>query len=127
MPEKSTDQVPVISVHTILYSHKWNECVSFYRDILGFPIIFANKIFVELEPAQGSRIGLLDATRARRSPSTHDSFILSFCVSDVERTYSLLQARYPGLSEIRSHPWGARVFELKDPEGRRIEFWSSSV
>jgi catechol 2,3-dioxygenase-like lactoylglutathione lyase family enzyme len=126
MPNKSLAKLPVISFHVVIYSKKWKECVSFYRDILGFPVIFSNNIFVELEAAPGSRIGLLDATRTRRSPGNYDNFILSFCVSDVEETRELLQVRYPELSQVKQHPWGAKVFELKDPEGRRLEFWSAS-
>ena len=112
------------SVHTILYSKEWARCVSFYRDVLLFPVAYSNRVFVEFEPVSGARIGLIDATRSSRRSVSCDSTLLSFCVRDLEKVHALLSRRCPGVSEIRAHPWGARLFELKDPEGRRLEFWS---
>ena len=126
MSAECADNSSVRSFHTVLYCHKWKECVSFYRDVLGFPVMFANEIFLEVQPVTGARIGLMDAGRTRWSASRGDSFILSFRVSDIEETHQCVEQRYTGLGELKDHPWGGRLFEIKDPEGRRIEFWSDS-
>jgi len=119
-------ELSVKSLDTVLYCGKWNECVSFYRDVLGFPVVFANDILVEVEPVTGARIGLMDAGRTRWPASRGDSFILSFRVSDIEETHQFLQKNYAGIGELKDHPWGARLFEIRDPEARRIEFWSDT-
>ena len=59
--------LPIMSCHTILYCRKWKECISFYRDVLGFPVVFDNNILVELEPAPNVRIGLMDVSRTKRN------------------------------------------------------------
>jgi catechol 2,3-dioxygenase-like lactoylglutathione lyase family enzyme len=125
--EVTSVTLPIEGLHTVLYCQKWEGCVSFYRDTLGFPVVFANDMFVELQPVAGAFIGLLDAARTTRPLSSfHDTFILSFHVIDVEMTHGVLRQRYEGVSEIKNHPWGARLFEVKDPEGRLLEFWSNA-
>lgn len=29
-------------------------------------------------------------------------------------------------SVIKDHPWGAQVIHIHDPEGNRVEFWTSN-
>jgi len=94
--------VSVRSFHTVLYCRKWKECISFYRDVLGFPVVFANEIFVEVQPVTGVRIGLMDAGRTRWSASRGDSFILSFRVFDVEETHQSLQKNVAALVNSRT-------------------------
>jgi catechol 2,3-dioxygenase-like lactoylglutathione lyase family enzyme len=123
----SSGILPVEGLHTVLYCRNWEECVSFYRDTLGFPVAFANNLFVEVRVSSGACIGLLDAGRTRRTLGlSPDNFLLSFQVADVEKTHGILRERYQGVSEIKNHPWGARLFELQDPEGRVLEFWSNT-
>jgi len=124
MQPKVMDRLPILSFHTVLYCRKWTECVAFYRDILGFPVVFENELFVELETAQGARIGLLDAARSTRRGEGPAGFLLSFRVEDIQRTHEILSARLPDVPGPARHPWGALLFEFQDPDGRRIEFWS---
>lgn len=124
MHAKATNRLPVLSFHTVLYCRKWTECIAFYRDILGFPVVFENDLFVELETAQGARIGLLDAARSSRGKESPAGFLLSFRVADIQRAHDLLCARLPNLPKPARHPWGALLFEFQDPDGRRLEFWS---
>lgn len=119
-----TDRLPVLSFHTVLYCRKWQECIAFYRDVLGFPVVFENDLFVELETAPGARIGLLDAARSRRRNEAPAGFLLSFRVEDIHSTHDLLSARLSNLPKPARHPWGALLFELQDPDGRTVEFWS---
>jgi catechol 2,3-dioxygenase-like lactoylglutathione lyase family enzyme len=126
MPENRPPALSVRSLHTVLYCRKWKECITFYGDVLGFPVVCTNEIFVEVQPATGARIGLMNAHRTRWPASGGDGFILSFRVSDIEVTHKFLQKKCSGLGPVEDHPWGARLFEIKDPEGRRIEFWSDA-
>jgi catechol 2,3-dioxygenase-like lactoylglutathione lyase family enzyme len=115
--------LPIMSCHTILYCRKWKECISFYRDVLGFPVVFDNNILVELEPAPNVRIGLMDVSRTKKNVTASENIVLSFRVTNIEKVFNLLREKCNGAVEW-NHRWGAQVAELKDPEGRMIEFWS---
>jgi len=116
--------ISVESFHTILRCRKWDACVSFYRDTLGFEVVYTRPGFVELQIAAGSRIGLIKQNRKNEPKNPDASVILSFRVENVEKAYEILAMRCKGALEVRQHPWGARLFELRDPEGRRLEFWT---
>lgn len=114
------------SLHTVLICEKWEECVSFYKEILGFRIVEERERFVEFQVTPGARVGILRPLKPQSPRTGHERVILSVCVEDIEAAHAELQERCPGLPPVRGHPWGARVFELRDPEGWRIEFWSPS-
>lgn len=118
-------RLPVNRFHTVLLSHRWAECRAFYGDVLGFPIVDQKDRFVEFQVTPESRIGLIDVEgRRQATDGVQDRFLLSFCVDDLEVTYEQLSSHWADMSEIRNHPWGDKVLEMKDPEGRRIEFWT---
>ena len=112
--------ISVESFHTILYCRKWDKCVSFYRDTLGFRVVDTKPGFVEVQVTPESRIGLLRGAK-NDSPGR---VILSFRVGDVDKMHDVLSERCRDVTAVRMHPWGARLFELRDPEGRRLEFWT---
>ena len=114
----------VESFHTVLFCRKWDACVSFYRDVLGFKVVDTKPGFIEFQVAQGSQIGLLKPSKDSASEPDDTSFILSFRVRDVEEIHKTLSARCTGITAVKQHSWGARLFELRDPEGRRLEFWT---
>jgi catechol 2,3-dioxygenase-like lactoylglutathione lyase family enzyme len=110
----------VDSFHTVLFCRKWEVCVSFYRDILGFKEVDIKPGFVEVQVAPGSQIGLLRSSKN----SDPGCVILSFRVRDVDRLHDSLSTICKEVTAVKPHPWGARIFELRDPEGRRLEFWT---
>ena len=114
----------VDSFHTVLFSRKWDACVSFYRDILGFAVVDEKSGFVEFEVASDSRIGLIQSERCSDPVRNEYSFILSFRVENVEEIHKILSMKCSRVSAVKRHSWGARLFEVKDPEGRRLEFWT---
>ncbi len=116
--------LPARSLHTVLICEKWEDCVSFYKDVLGFPVVEERERFVEFQVTPGARIGILRPLHPDAPNPSHDRVILSIRVEDIEEAHAELKARCPDLPAIRKHPWGARVFEFRDPEGWRIEFWS---
>lgn len=112
--------ISIESFHTILYCRKWDACVSFYRDILGFEEAEIKPGFVEVQVNPGSRIGLLRSAK-NDNPGW---VILTFRVGDVDKMHDRLSARCTDVSAVKLHSWGARLFALRDPEGRRLEFWT---
>lgn len=116
----------VESFHTILLCSKWDASVTFYREILQFGVVDEKPGFVEFEVAEGSRIGLIRASGGRSKGDVPIPLVLSFRVDDIEKIHRILSGRCKTITAIKEHPWGAFVFELKDPEGRRLEFWTSS-
>jgi catechol 2,3-dioxygenase-like lactoylglutathione lyase family enzyme len=113
--------------NTILYCERWRECVEFYRDRLGLPVTFANDWFVEFRVAGDACLSIADATRATVSTSAGAGMTLTFRVDDADRAREALLAAGIEAPAPRDHPWGARTFFVRDPEGTRLEFWSASV
>jgi catechol 2,3-dioxygenase-like lactoylglutathione lyase family enzyme len=116
--------LPVKSLHTVFICEKWEDCVSFYRDVLGFSVVYERERFVEFQVTPDACIGILKPLHSDAPRPSHDRVILSICVEDIEEAHAELKARFPGLPAVRTHPWGPRVFEFRDPEGWRIEIWS---
>jgi catechol 2,3-dioxygenase-like lactoylglutathione lyase family enzyme len=116
--------LPVEKFHTVLFCRKWKACVAFYRDVLGFEVVDSNPRFVEFQVTPGARIGLLKPTGKSVLEDTSASCILSFRVENVEKIHKILSARCKEATAVKQHSWGARLFELRDPEGRRLEFWT---
>lgn len=116
--------VAVKSLHTVLLCEKWEDCVSFYRDVLEFPVLYERERFVEFQVAPDACIGILKPLHPDAPRPSHDRVILSICVEDIEDSHGQLKTRFPGLPPISKHPWGPRAFEFQDPEGWRIEFRS---
>ena len=116
--------VAVKSLHTVLLCEKWEDCVSFYRDVLEFPVVYERERFVEFRVTPHACIGILKPLHPDAPRPSHDRVILSICVEDIEEAHAELKARISDLPPPRKHPWGPRVFESRDPEGWRIEFWS---
>jgi len=114
----------VESFHTVLFCRKWDACVSFYRDVLGFKVVDTKPGFVEFEVAPRSRIGLLKPSGDSATEYSDTSFILSFRVSNAEKIHKILSERSKEVTSVKQHSWGARLFELRDPDGRRLEFWT---
>ncbi|MEW6441737.1 MAG: VOC family protein [bacterium] len=122
--EREETGLGIASFHTVLYCRKWAASVSFYRDVLGLTVSFENPLFVELRAASEARIGLLDASRTRYPDVEPKGVLLSFRVADVDKAHAWLRTKAVRLSDVKEHPWGARLFELEDPDGRRIELWA---
>jgi catechol 2,3-dioxygenase-like lactoylglutathione lyase family enzyme len=109
--------------HTILLCRKWEECVAFYRDLLGFRTVDSKPGFVEVEVTPGARLGLIRGARGREAEDRHPALVLTFRVSDLEQAHKTLASRCEGVTEIMRHPWGERLFKMRDPDGRPLEIW----
>src|SRR5690606_7223318 len=108
-----------------LYCQAWSECVAFYRDRLGLPVTFASEWFVEFALTESARLSIADERRATVKSSHGAGITLTFQVDDADALWSLFQTEGIETTPCKTHAWGARTFYLRDPEGNRLEIWSS--
>ena len=116
----------LLTTNTILYCKEWKKTVGFYRDQLKLPIIFASDWFLEFRLNAMSRLSIADEKRSSIKSRGGKGVTVSLEVDDIEavREYAEKVGMKP--TELRKHPWNARVFYIFDPEGHRIEIWQSS-
>jgi len=120
-----TNRAPFVQgLHLVLFCRDWEACVGFYRDTLGFRAVDGRDGFVEVEAGPGARIGLIRVPPESHRAAGPGPFLVSLRVRDIEQAHRQMSGRLPGVEAVRPHPWGASVFEIQDPEGRRLEFWS---
>jgi len=115
------------SANTILYCRQWETAVAFYRDGLRLPVSFSNDWFVEFIVSGNARLSVADDARASIKSSAGNGITLSLETGDLDAEWDLLVKNGLSPSPIKNHPWNARVFYVRDPEGRRIEFWQSAA
>jgi catechol 2,3-dioxygenase-like lactoylglutathione lyase family enzyme len=113
------------TANTILYCNNWLETVAFYREKLQLEVTVARDWFVEFELNEKSRLSIADASRATLDSCEGRGITLTMAVDDLEKTHAQLQATGLHPPPIRKHSWGAQVVYIHDPEGNRLEFWSS--
>ncbi len=118
-------QLTPSTVNTILYCAGWEAVGAFYRDRLGFPITYASAWFVEFAPTATARLSIADARRATVKSAHGQGITLTFQVDDADAVWAELHAAGLQPTPCRDHAWGARVFYLRDPEGHRLEIWST--
>lgn len=109
--------------NTVLYCERWPETVEFYRSVLGLPVGFQNDWFVEFQLTSSSFLSIANTSRATIGAVGGQGVTLSWRVSDVAETRTLLEARRVDVTPTERR-WGAQVCYCHDPEGHRIEFWS---
>ena len=113
------------TVNTILYCRAWTETVAFYRDHLALPITFTSNWFVEFALTDNARLSVADERRATIKSSNGAGITLTFQVDDADRYWATFQESGLQPTPCHTHAWGARTFYLRDPEGNRLEIWSS--
>ena len=112
-------------INTILYCRRWQETVTFYRDILGFPTTFENDWFVEFKVTTNACLSVVNEQRATIKSAEGRGLTLAFQVDRADETWQHLLAKGVNVGKIADHPWGGRAFFLFDPAGNRLEVWSA--
>lgn len=115
----------VCIVNTIVYCSLWHETVAFYRDRLNFPVTFNNDWFVEFELNAHARLSVANEQRATVKSAGGQGLTMALKVNNADEIWRQLQSAKIVIGQIKDHPWGGRSFFLHDPEGNRIEIWSS--
>jgi catechol 2,3-dioxygenase-like lactoylglutathione lyase family enzyme len=114
------------TTNTILYCREWDATVRFYRDGLRLPVVFATDWFVEFRLTATSRLSIADEEHASIKSCGNAGITVSLQVKDIDAAREHAQRMGLRPTEVKEHPWDARVFHLFDPEGHRIEIWQSS-
>jgi catechol 2,3-dioxygenase-like lactoylglutathione lyase family enzyme len=113
------------SANTILYCQRWRETVEFYQNDLKLPITFASDWFVEFQLGGAAHLSVADVKRASIKSSQGAGITLALQVESADETWAYLHQQGLNVEPIMNHAWGARVFYFYDPEGHRLEIWSS--
>ena len=111
------------AVNTILYCGAWIETVDFYRTVLGLAVTHSNDWFVEFRLTEGAFLSVADAARASIEAGGGRGLTVSIRVADLGTVRAGIQAR-GGSPTTVSRRFGSEVFDVHDPEGTRIEFWT---
>jgi catechol 2,3-dioxygenase-like lactoylglutathione lyase family enzyme len=121
------DKTNFISANMILYSRHWEKTVDFYRDGLSLKVNFITDWFVEFVASENARISIADQERTSiKTPDTH-GITIALQVDDIDSAWNACVNKTLNPTEIKEHPWNARVFYVFDPEGRRIEIWQADM
>jgi len=116
----------LLTTNTILYCKEWKKTVGFYRDQLKLPIIFTSDWFLEFRLNAMSRLSIADEKRSSIKSCGGKGVTVSLEVDDIEAVREYAEKFGMKPTELRKHPWNARVFYIFDPEGHRVEIWQSS-
>lgn len=114
---------PFATANTILYCRRWAETVAFYRDKLGLAVTLSTDWFVEFRLNDASRLSVADDTRASIKSGAGAGITIALEVADIEVAHQWAEQRGIRPTAIKTHPWNARVFYFRDPEGHRVEVW----
>jgi len=119
--------------HTRLLVSNFNDCFIFYRDIMGFTVVWGdeNGIYADFD-VNGHLLALfgkvpmaeaIGAESPKLKSEQQDDVCLIFAVEDVDVTYDLLENK--GVIPINKphdrKEWGIRCFHFRDPAGNLIE------
>ncbi len=110
--------------NTILYCHRWPETVSFYKDRLKLPVVFANDWFVEFQLTDTSFLSIANAARTTITAVQGQGMTLTLEVADVAAVKTELEKLGIATTPLKRR-WNALAFYCLDPEGHRLEFWTA--
>jgi lactoylglutathione lyase len=114
---------------------KYRECFFFYRDILGFKVLWGNEAsaYAEFDTSL-SRVALFNRELMAQAVGVNDlpiesksmdSFVLILEVDQVDRKYKELHKK--GVTFITEptvrEDWGIKVSHFRDPQGNLIEIY----
>ena len=109
-------------------TNKLEQSRDFYRDTLGFTLVFENDSYIEML-AQGSTtmgVSFVSPELSGGEKFTGEGIILSFEVADVDAEFARLKASGVRiLEELRDKAWGERSFVINDPNGVHVYIYKS--
>lgn len=104
----------------ILGTERFEECVVFYRDVLGLPVWYVKDELVCFRFGDGYlMVETTEAASGFRKPGSGSSATLRFNVEDVQEAAALLQSKGVDV-EVKSFDWGT-VGTFHDPDGNKCE------
>ncbi len=112
--------IGLVTPGIILFTERFEECVAFYRDLVGLPVWFAKSGLVCLRFGDGYLMvetgGVAgDGIKARGQNPT----VLRFNVNNLDAAAEMLRGR--GIAvEVMDFEWG-RIGQFVDPDGNLCE------
>ncbi|KAA3608883.1 MAG: VOC family protein [Candidatus Scalindua sp. AMX11] len=110
--------------NTILYCENWQQTMEFYRDKLKLSINYESNWFVEFKLTDTAHVSIANESRATIKSGKGAGITLTFEVEDINQTWQYMKNNGISLDPIKDK-WGSSVFYFRDPEGHRIEVWST--
>jgi len=119
--------------HTRLLVSNYRDCFLFYRDIMGFPVLWGdeNGTYADFD-VDGHKLAMfkrepmaeaIGAAQPKPKLEQQDHICLVFVVEDVDSAYKSLMKK--GIMPINKphdrKDWGIRCFHFRDPDGDLIE------
>lgn len=109
-------------------TNKLEQSRDFYRDYLGFELVFENDNYIEML-AQGSTtmgVSFVTPELSGGEKFTAEGIILSLEAADVDTEYARLKAAGVRIcEELRDKAWGERSFVINDPNGVHIYIYKA--
>ena len=109
-------------------TNKLEQSREFYRDYLGFELVFENDNYIEML-AQGSTtmgVSFVTPELSGGEKFTGEGIILSLEAADVDTEYARLKAAGVRIcEELRDKAWGERSFVINDPNGVHIYIYKA--
>lgn len=113
---------------TFLYYRDLARAETFYRDVLGLPLVIDQGFAKIFRLADGAHVGLVDEARGMNDWQEAKCVQLCLRVPDVEAWHAWAQDA--GLNELSqlfvNETIGIRAFVFRDPEGYQIEVQSAT-
>ena len=109
-------------------TNKLEQSRDFYRDTLGFALVFENDSYIEMLAKGSTTMGVSFVTPELSGGEkfTGEGIILSFEVADVDAEFVRLKAAGVRiLEELRDKAWGERSFVINDPNGVHVYIYKS--
>ena len=119
------DQVQIDSVTHGIITEKLTESRDFYRDHLGFEVVFENEWYIHMAAGNESRfqIAFMKPNHPTQPPVFQPAFagkglFYTLEVPDVRALYQKITAAgVPLQYDLKDEPWGERHFAIVDPNG----------
>jgi catechol 2,3-dioxygenase-like lactoylglutathione lyase family enzyme len=130
-----TPQTAIRLTHVRLLVRDFPACFRFYRDVLGFEVLWGEEGVQYADFKAGDAIVALydrrlmaEAVGTTGLPSeaeAQDRVVLTCAVEDVDAAYEQLKVRgVQFVTEPRDRPdWGIRTAHFRDPDGNLIEIY----
>ena len=113
---------------TFLYYRDLNRAETFYRDVLGLPLVIDQGFAKIFRLADGAHVGLVDEAKGMNNWQEDKCVQLCLRVEDVDAWHDW--ARLEDLSDLSrlfvNDTIGIRAFVFRDPEGYQIEVQSAT-
>ena len=123
--------------HVRLLVRRFDECLRFYRDVVGFPVAWGEEggTYADLDAGEGITLALFargamaEAVGASGLPaeaSSQDRVALVLADDDLDGLARRLRDRGVALvNQPQDRPeWGIRVVHFRDPDANLIEVYS---